>query len=206
VVAEDLRDDFKDAGLPLYQPTFLTVMSLLNCYVVCDCSDPDLAPVYCYWPEEAWRMKEPVLPRFADLLRWWLQAHRGRRLRTRRSRWAQAPRPNQSRRPRALGQRLHVVRYRRNSSLRPVPPCLNLTSATGADLSIVGDWNGSGRGTHSDRDSMKAPLWPASRAVDEHQPEAQSADAVSADVRFMRRGAVASGCLHTRSIRTSYRV
>lgn len=74
-VAEDVREDFETLGLPLYRPTFLTVMSLLNCYVVCDCSDPDLAPVYCYWPEEPWRMKEPVVPRFADLLRWWLDAH-----------------------------------------------------------------------------------------------------------------------------------
>lgn len=74
-VAEDLREDFEEVGLPVYEPTFLTVMSLLDCYVVCDCSDPDLAPVYCHWPEEAWRMKEPVVPRFADLLRWWLEGH-----------------------------------------------------------------------------------------------------------------------------------
>lgn len=66
-----MADEYEQLGLPSFKPSFFVVLRLLGRFIVCDCADPVLAPVYCLWPEEPWRLAQPVLPRFAELLYWW---------------------------------------------------------------------------------------------------------------------------------------
>ncbi len=70
----EVAAEYEALGLPRLPPSYLIVMRLLGRFVVCDCAHDSVAPVYCLWPEEPWRLREPATTSFAELLEWWQEA------------------------------------------------------------------------------------------------------------------------------------